>query len=104
MKDEGEESRTPVEITTLQREMMRHALGLPNRDNLSYRNHFCIGKGGDGYEAWEDLVQKGLAIQQKSNMCGGDDLFHLKIEGALMVREPKEHLSTEDSRIMRGFK
>lgn len=89
------------EISNNQRDMMRHALGFPNPGNVSYRNHFCLGAGGDGYSEWDDLVQKGLAIKRTSSLCGGDDFFHLTLEGALMVRDAKEHLSREDTETMR---
>jgi hypothetical protein len=88
-------------MTDRQREFARHALGLPNKKNVSYRNHFCIGKGGDGYEDWEDLVRQGLAVRRSSSICGGDYFFHLTLRGALMVHELKEHLSQEDTAMMR---
>ncbi len=88
-------------MTDKQREYARHALGFPNRKNTSYRNHFCIGVGGDGYEEWMDLVSKGLAVRRTSNLWCGDDMFYLTLPGALMVREPKEHISQEESRFMR---
>jgi len=84
-----------------QRELARHALGLPNKRNQSYRNYFCLGADGDGYSDWEDLVAKGLAVKRKTALCGGMDYFHLTLKGALMVREPKEHLSQEDTKMMR---
>lgn len=84
-----------------QRGFARHALGFPNKQNTSYRNHFCIGKGGDGYEDWEDLVAKGLAVKRTSALWGGNDMFYLTLKGALMARESKEHLSREDTAIMR---
>lgn len=84
-----------------QREMARHALGFPNAKNTSCRNHFSIGPGGDGYEDWVDLTSKGLAIERKGGPFGGDSMFHLTLSGALMVREPKEHLSREDAERMR---
>jgi hypothetical protein len=90
-------------MTPRQRDFARHALGFPNKKNTSYRNHFCIGVGGDGYSDWEDLVSKGLAIKRSSDQCGGDDFFHLTLKGALMVREAKEHLSREDTIAMRNF-
>jgi hypothetical protein len=88
-------------MTPRQRDFARHALGLPNKKNVSYRNHFCIGVNGDGYADWEDLVAKGLAVKRTGDLWGGDDMFHLTLEGALMVREVKEHLSPEDTRMMR---
>ena len=86
-----------------QRQLARHALGFPNKQNTSYRNHFCIGKGGDGYEDWERMVTQGDAIKQTGPHWGGADMFHLTMQGALAAREPKEHLSREDSALMRTF-
>jgi hypothetical protein len=93
-----------MEMTPKQREFARHALGLPNKKSTSYRNHFCIGVGGDGHEDWEDLVSKGLAVKRTSDLYGGDDIFYLTLQGALMVRGPKEHLSQEDTQFMRDLK
>jgi hypothetical protein len=87
-------------ITERQREFARHALGLPNEKNMSYRNHFSIGIEGDGYVDWEDLVSKGLAIKLPFGFHGGF-IFHLTLEGALMVRGPEEHISREDAEAMR---
>jgi hypothetical protein len=92
-------------ITETQRNLARHALGFPNKKNTSFRNRFCIGKGGDGYEDWEDLVSKGLAIKcvgaDHGRPWGDSDMFYLTLEGALMVRGPKEHISREDAADMR---
>lgn len=84
-------------MTKRQRELARHALGLPNKKRMSYRNHFCIGLGGDGYEDWQDMVSKGLALRATSDLWGGDDMFYLTLKGALMAREANEHLSREDA-------
>lgn len=85
-----------------QREMARHALGLPNRKHFTNRNNYCIGKGGEGYEDWEDLVSKGLAVKREGGgHFGGDDLFYLTLEGARAVLLPKEHISREDAEAMR---
>ena len=89
------------EMNDKQRELARHALGFPNKENMSYRNHFCIGKGGDGYEEWEDMVSKGLAIKRSGPHWGGDDMFYLTLKGALMARDKREHLSREDAEEMR---
>ena len=88
-------------MTENQLALARHALGFPNRRNESYRNHFCIGKGGDGYEEWMDLVSKGLAIRRTGPHWGGDDMFYLTLKGALEARGPKEHISREDAAEMR---
>lgn len=88
-------------MTAKQLELARHALGLPNRDNRSYRNHFCIGTYSPDHAEWEDLVSKGLAVKRTSDLWGGDDMFHLTLEGARAAMEPKEHLSREDWAMMR---
>ena len=88
-------------MTERQKQFARHALGLPNRKNTSYRNHFCIGPEGDGYSDWEEMVKAGWAIKRTGALWGGADMFHLTLEGALKVREPKEHLSQEDTKRMR---
>ena len=79
----------------------RHALGLPNDKNMTYRNHFCIGQGGDGYEDWQELVKQGFAVFASGgdNWCG--DFFYLTLEGARAVLLPKEHISREDAANMR---
>ncbi len=88
-------------MTEQQRQLARHALGLPNKNNTTYRNHYCTGSGDDGHAEWEDLVSCGLAIKRTSDLWGGDDMFHLTLAGALLARDPKEHLSREDSDQMR---
>ena len=94
-------NRSTGPMTERQRELARHALGFPNKKNKSNRNHFCIGKGGDGYDDWMDLVSKGLAIRSTGPHWGGDDMFHLTLKGGLEARGPKEHLSAEDAEQMR---
>lgn len=88
-----------------QREMARHALGFPNKRGRSYRNHYCIGPDEDGYDAWLDLVTKGLAHwrpYRNSNGAGvGFHMFYLTHRGALLARQPNEHLSPEDAATMR---
>lgn len=90
------------EMNERQRDMARHALGFPNPKNVSYRNRFCIGPGSDGYEDWIDLVHQGLAVRVVAPAIWGEnEMFYLKLKGALMVRETSEHLSAEDTEQMR---
>lgn len=94
-----------MEFSKRQREFARHALGLPNNRNMTYRNHFCINSGGDGYADWEDLVSQGAAVKA----IGGENwvgdffylTFYLTLEGARAVLLPKEHISREDAEKMR---
>jgi hypothetical protein len=89
------------QVTERQRALARHALGFPNNRNTSYRNHFCAGPGHDDYDEWLQMVAEGLAIKQTGPYWGGDDMFHLTLKAALLAREPKEHLSREDTASMR---
>ena len=82
--------------------LARHALGLPNKNNTSYRNRFCTGPGSTEYEEWEAMVAQGDAVKRTSSLWGGDSMYHLTLRGALAVREPKEHISREDAAEMRG--
>ena len=91
------------ELTASQRELARHALGLPNSKNISYRNHFCVGAGGDDHAEWEAMVAAGLAVKRTGPNWGGDDMFHLTLNGALAARGKKEHLSEEDVQNMRAM-
>lgn len=85
--------------------MARHALGLPNKQRTTYRNHFCIGPAGDGYAEWEQLVSQKLAVKQtsKSKLWGENDMFHLTLAGAKEVLESNEHISKEDAAMMQHF-
>lgn len=89
-------------MTEKQKQLARHALGLPNPQNTTYRNHFCIGEGGDGYADWEDLVFKGLAVKATGGANWSGDFFYLTLEGARDVLLPHEHVSREDAEKMRS--
>jgi hypothetical protein len=92
----------PSEMNPRQREMARHALGLPNRINESYRNHFCIGQDGAGYSDWQDLVAKGFAVKAHGGDSWVGDFFYLTLKGARAVLLPKEHISREDAAVERN--
>ena len=84
-----------------QLEMARHALGFPNKQNMSNRISYYTGAGGDGYEEWLDMVAKGYAIRRTGPLWGGDDMFHMTLKGALLARGPKEHISRDGAEMMR---
>jgi len=84
-----------------QTKLARHALGLPNKQNTSYRNRFCTGPGSTDYPEWQAMVEQGDAREHKGTMWGGDSMFTLTLKAALEVRGPKEHLSREDAEEMR---
>jgi hypothetical protein len=91
------------EVTKKQRDMARHALGLPNKKNTTYRNHYCIGPDGDGYKDWEDLVAHGLAVKAGGGAQWAGDFFYLTLNGAREMLLPKEHIGREDAEKMRQF-
>lgn len=80
-------------MTPEQRKMARHALGLPNERNATYRNRYFAAAGTSKEDAWNDLVAQGLAER-------GDGIrnigFGLTVAGARMVLEPPEFLCHED--------
>lgn len=83
---------TPVQI-----ELARHALGLPNRNKKSYRNHFVCGPGHSDYDNWQAMTAAGMAKTRKGNaLSGGDDWFWLTLEGAHNALRKGERLDLED--------
>lgn len=83
--------------------LARHALGLPNKKNFSYRNYYCVGQGSPEYAEWEDMVNKGMAVKRimGEEYCG--DYFYLTFKGAKSALLPYEHISKEDAARMRGL-
>ena len=88
-------------MTEAQTKLARHALGLPNKQNTSYRNRFCTGPGSADYPEWQAMVAEGDAVERTGPLWGGDSMFYLTLKGALAVRGPKEHISREDAEQMR---
>ena len=84
-------------MTPEQRELARHALGLPNARNQSYRNHFVTGEGSSDFEHWCAMAAAGLARRRAGcALTGGDELFWLTFKGATDALEPGEQLDPED--------
>jgi hypothetical protein len=80
-----------------QTDLARHALGLPNKRNRSYRNYFTAGFGHNDYDEWMAMVTLGDAVRrEKPKGLGGDDLFWLTLDGARQVLRPKETLDLDD--------
>ena len=84
-------------MTPQQRELARHALGLPNDDRLSYRNHFVAGPGHADYTTWLEMVAAGYAVRRDGSKLpfGGSDMFRLTYAGAISARNPGETLDQE---------
>jgi hypothetical protein len=83
---------TPQQIT-----LARHALGLPNRQNTSYRNKYSAGKGHSSHAAWEQMVKSGAAtVTRHAGGLGGQDTFSMTQDGAKAALQPGESLCAED--------
>jgi hypothetical protein len=77
-------------MTPEQTELARHALGLPNQEKRSYRNHY-VGE----HAAWEALVAAGLARKRSGFLSGGDIVYWLTkpaAEAALSKGERLDHV------------
>lgn len=84
-------------MTPEQIELARHALGLPNRNRKSYRNHFVAGEGHSDFDNWQAMVMAGLARFRKgSELTGGDPVFWLTLEGARSALKKGERLDLDD--------
>ncbi|TDR94163.1 hypothetical protein [Enterovirga rhinocerotis] len=84
------------DLSAHERELARHALGLPHADKRSWRNHYVVGSGPD-HEAWLGLLRDGLACRRPgSPLTGGDDLFWLTQVGAEGALDPGEMLAIKD--------
>jgi hypothetical protein len=88
-------------MTDSQKQLARHALGLPNKKHTSCRNHFCAGSGHTDWPDWMAMVAQGDAVRRTGPCWGGDSMFYLTLQGALAAREPNEHISREDAAQMR---
>ena len=88
-------------LTGQQLSMARHALGLPNDKNTSYRNHYCAAPESPEHDLWEDMVAKGFAIKRINRKLWVGDMFFLTLSGGLAARLPGEHLSREEAQQMR---
>jgi hypothetical protein len=85
-------------MTPEQIELARHALGLPNERQQSYRNRFVAGPGHDDYGTWLAIVDAGCATRRSGRRLpfGGDDFFSLTRFGAEAALKPGESLDPED--------
>lgn len=86
-----------VQMTAVQIDLARHALGLDGRRKTSYRNHFVTGDGSTDFVIWQDMKAKGWAWSAKgSALSGGDPVFGLTRAGAELALMPGEKLDPED--------
>lgn len=79
-------------------DLARHALGLPNRNRVTYRNRFVTPSGNPQHALWMEMVDEGLAVRVDGKRLpfGGDDLFCLTPAGANQALAKGEQLDPED--------
>lgn len=82
-------------LTLRHRRLAGHALGLPNRRNVSYRNRFLAPytPGGDT-DRWFQMVELGLA--EAMPPVGNYIRFYLTRQGADAALDPGETLDPDD--------
>ncbi len=80
-------------MTPTQRKLARHALGLPNKQRRTYRNHY-LGAHKAAEPDWDALVAAGMATSRPFNTC--DTMYHLTRAGAVLALEGGEKLDKED--------
>ena len=84
-------------LTEAQRELARHALGLPNAKRRSYRNRYAVDAGCPEHAAWMAMVEAGYAKRRAAvAWMGGMDAFWLTRAGAGGVLDEGERLCPED--------
>jgi hypothetical protein len=84
-------------MTSSQRSIARHMLGLPNRQRRSYRNRFCAGEGHDDYPTLLAMMEAGyLGRVAAKRMRTVEDMWFLTEEGARRALDKGESLDAED--------
>lgn len=80
-------------LTPNQLRLARHALGLPNDRNRSYRNRYYVSPGGPAMRDFMAMQKGGLAVIESD---GANAFCYLTRAGAEVALEPGESLCPED--------
>lgn len=84
-------------MTPKQRELARHALGLPNEQKCSYRNRYIVSVAVSAYAEWVEMARADEALRIWWEGGAKDRvLFMLTYEGALLALDGGEKLDIED--------
>lgn len=83
-------------MTPAQRELARHALGLPNQARRSYRNRYFAATGSHTAEQWQVMVSAGEAEGGEPGRPVSSLYFELTRKGAELALDPRESLCPED--------
>lgn len=91
---------TPITLTREQRDLARHALGLPNDSCRSYRNRYFAGPSHPAYAHWCAMEDMGAAQRVKEVMlhvgAHKSVQFELTRAGAVAALNDGERLDPED--------
>ena len=83
-------------MTPAQRELARHALGLPNANGKSFRNRYFTPAHGHVTEQWREMVAAGEAEGGTPARRMATIFFRLTRKGAEQALDPGECLCFED--------
>lgn len=84
-----------MSLTSVERMMARHALGLPNNKRCSYRNHYAVNpRTKKTAAAWDSMAARGLAEKGRAGVILTG--YCLTAAGAKAALDPGEKLDTED--------
>ena len=87
---------TKPTMSERQRDLARHALGLPSIRRSSYRNRYVCSESGPTWSNWMLMELTGLAENDPDFSSNGHVLFSLTRRGAEMALKKGERLNPED--------
>lgn len=93
-----------MKISEKQIELARHALGLPNSYNRSYRNRYIAGSKHPSYADWQAMIKSGFAKSEDGEGLpfGGSHFYYLTRKGAELALSKGETLCREDFPALKG--
>lgn len=84
-------------MTPRQKELARHALGLPNEAGVSYCNQYYITSDDRDFPEWQALLLEGFTKHRiYVGFTSVRSAFYLTRQGALLALEPGERLNPKD--------
>lgn len=88
-------TRAAITLTHAQRALARHALGLPNARQRSYRNTYVAAYCPGSYDDWLRMVDSGAALASP-RIIAKTRRFWLTVDGANAALDSGESLDPED--------
>lgn len=90
-------SNLKAHLTTEERRLARHALGLPNAHRRAHRNRFAANRSSRDYAVWRGLVDRGYAVRWPWFYSYGDH-FRLTPAGVELALNAGETIDPEEMR------